>query len=80
MTTNVDTLAELQYPSGRDIIAAIKAAGVEFVVSVPDIVTSEGLLWPLSSDPELKLCACVRKTKAFRSVARCPTTIRVPYC
>ena len=47
MTTNADTPVELQYPSGSEIIAAIKAAGVEFVVSVPDIVTSEGLLWPL---------------------------------
>jgi sulfopyruvate decarboxylase subunit alpha len=68
MTTNADTPLELQYPSGRDIIVAIKAAGVEFVVSVPDIVTSEGLLWPLSSDPELKL---VRVCKEDEGVSIC---------
>ena len=66
MTTNADTPVELQYPSGREIIAAIKAAGVEFVVSVPDIVTSEGLLWPLSSDPELKLVRVCKEDMAKR--------------
>jgi len=33
---------------GSSIIAEIKAARIEFVVSVPDITTSEGLLRPLS--------------------------------
>ena len=44
---------------GHQILAAIKASGIEIVVSVPDIVTSEGLLRPLSSDPDLshiKVC------------------------
>ena len=68
MTIGTDTPSELQYPSGRDIIAAIKAAGVEFVVSVPDIVTSDGLLWPLSTDPELKL---VRVCKEDEGVSIC---------
>ena len=40
---------------GSSIIAAIKASGVEFILSVPDIVTSEGLLRPISCDPDLKL-------------------------
>ena len=31
---------------GSSIIAAIKASGVEFILSVPDIVTSGGLLAP----------------------------------
>ena len=34
--------------SGESIIQQIKASGVEFVVSVPDITTSEGLLRPLA--------------------------------
>ncbi|MGH6739433.1 MAG: decarboxylase [Bradyrhizobium sp.] len=34
--------------SGEAIIHEIKAAGIEFVVSVPDITTSEGLLRPLA--------------------------------
>jgi len=33
--------------SGSSIIREIKASGIEFVVSVPDITTSEGLLSPL---------------------------------
>jgi sulfopyruvate decarboxylase subunit alpha len=40
---------------GSTIIAAIKASGVEFILSVPDIVTSGGLLRPISRDPAFKL-------------------------
>src|SRR4051794_12655549 len=40
---------------GSGIIAAIKASGIEFILSVPDIVTSGGLLRPLARDPDLKL-------------------------
>ena len=32
---------------GSSIIAALKASGVEFILSVPDIVTSGGLLRPI---------------------------------
>jgi len=41
--------------SGDKIIASLKMAGIQFVVSVPDIVTSDGLLWPLTKDNDLKL-------------------------
>jgi sulfopyruvate decarboxylase subunit alpha len=41
--------------SGSKIIAAIKGAGVEFVLSVPDIHTSHGLLRPIANDPQLRL-------------------------
>jgi sulfopyruvate decarboxylase subunit alpha len=40
---------------GKNIIAAIKAANVEFILSVPDIVTSSGLLRPIANDPMLRL-------------------------
>lgn len=50
------------------MIDAIKAAGVDFVVSVPDIVTSEGLLWPLSRDPDLRL---IRVCKEDEGVSIC---------
>ena len=40
---------------GSSIIAAIKGAGIEYVLSVPDIVTSGGLLRPIAADPALKL-------------------------
>jgi sulfopyruvate decarboxylase subunit alpha len=40
---------------GSSIIAAIKASGVEYILSVPDIVTSGGLLRPIARDPAFKL-------------------------
>ena len=39
---------------GPPILSALKASGIEIVVSVPDIVTSEGLLRPISTDPGLR--------------------------
>jgi sulfopyruvate decarboxylase subunit alpha len=41
--------------SGGAIIAAMKASGVEYVLAVPDIVTSAGLLAPIARDKELRL-------------------------
>lgn len=46
---------------GAGIIAAIKAAGVTHVVSVPDLTTSEGVLWPLSRDPHVRLVRVCRE-------------------
>jgi len=46
---------QIRYPSGSAIIREIKQAGVQFVASVPDIVTSDGLLWPLTQDTDLQL-------------------------
>jgi sulfopyruvate decarboxylase subunit alpha len=40
---------------GGPIIAAIKASGVEYVLAVPDIVTSAGLLAPIARDKNLRL-------------------------
>ena len=40
---------------GSSIIAAIKASGIEYVLSVPDIVTSKGLLFPIADDPDFRL-------------------------
>ncbi len=58
----------LAHPSGRAIIDAIKTAGVSFVAALPDIVTSDGLLWPLASEPELQL---VRLCKEDEGVSIC---------
>jgi hypothetical protein len=41
--------------SGAGIIAAIKESGVEFILSVPDIVTSGSLLRPIARDPQFRL-------------------------
>jgi sulfopyruvate decarboxylase subunit alpha len=53
---------------GAAIIDAIKQSGIEFVVSVPDIVTSENLLRPLASDSHLRL---VRVCKEDEGVSIC---------
>jgi sulfopyruvate decarboxylase subunit alpha len=41
--------------NGGAIIAAIKAARIEYILSVPDITTSSGLLAPIAHDPALRL-------------------------
>lgn len=40
---------------GARIIAAVKAGGIEYVLALPDITTSSGLLAPIADDKELKL-------------------------
>ncbi len=40
---------------GAAVIDAIKASGVEYVLAVPDIHTSKGLLFPIADDPKLRL-------------------------
>ena len=54
--------------SGQGIIREIKAGGIQFVISVPDITTSEGLLRPLAklTDPRL-----IRICKEDEGVAIC---------
>ena len=41
--------------SGARVIAAIKASAIEYVLSVPDITTSSGLLAPIAHDKDLRL-------------------------
>jgi len=51
--------------SGGAIIAAIKSVGVRFVMAVPDIVSSEGLLHPIARDPELRLIRVCKEDEAI---------------
>jgi sulfopyruvate decarboxylase subunit alpha len=53
---------------GAAIVEAIKRAGIEFVVSVPDRVTSESVLRPIAADPALKL---VRVCKEDEGISIC---------
>ena len=53
---------------GSSIIAEIKASRIEFVVSVPDITTSEGLLRPLSQAAAPRL---IRVCKEDEGVGIC---------
>jgi sulfopyruvate decarboxylase subunit beta len=55
-------------PSGAALIAALHAAGIGFVAAVPDIVTSEGLLWPISRDARFRL---IRLCKEDEGVSIC---------
>ena len=55
---DVDLVAEpgaKELLKGSSILAAIKASGIEYILSVPDITTSGGLLRPIARDPDLKL-------------------------
>ena len=54
--------------SGAAIIREIKASRIEFVVSVPDITTSEGLLRPLAREPSPRL---IRVCKEDEGVGIC---------
>ncbi len=54
--------------SGDSIIREIKASRIEFVVSVPDITTSEGLLRPLAAMPNPRL---IRVCKEDEGVGIC---------
>ena len=58
----------LPRPDGARIIDALVGARVEFVVSVPDIVTSDGVLWPLAAHPAIRL---VRVCKEDEGVSIC---------
>jgi sulfopyruvate decarboxylase subunit alpha len=40
---------------GAGIIAAIKASGIKYILSVPDITTSAGLLAPITKDRDFEL-------------------------
>ena len=40
---------------GATIIDAIKAADTRHVIALPDIVTCEGVLWPMTHDPDLRV-------------------------
>ncbi len=54
--------------SGADILAALKRANIAHVAALPDITTSEGLLWPLSRDPHFRL---IRLCKEDEGVSIC---------
>ena len=59
---------------GASIVAAIKAAGADIVVALPDIVTCETVLWPIERDPELQL---VQVCKEDEGVSICAA---LSYC
>ena len=66
--TSADSRKPEGYLLGGSIIAEIKASQVEFVISVPDITTSEGLLRPLAQGTAPRL---VRICKEDEGVGIC---------
>jgi len=65
---NVDVRKPEGLLRGSSIIAEIKASRIEFVLSVPDITTSEGLLRPLSQSAAPRL---IRVCKEDEGVGIC---------
>ena len=53
---------------GAAIVEAIKQSGIEFVVALPDITTSQGVLLPIAQDPNLRL---IRVAKEDEGVSIC---------
>jgi sulfopyruvate decarboxylase TPP-binding subunit len=54
--------------TGEVILDQVAASGIDFVVSVPDITTSAGLLWPLVEDKRFRL---IRVCKEDEGVSIC---------
>ena len=54
--------------SGERVIAALKDAGVRWIVALPDATTSAAVLWPISRDPYFKL---IRVCKEDEAVSMC---------
>ncbi|MDH7799715.1 MULTISPECIES: decarboxylase [unclassified Beijerinckia] len=55
----------LALPRGSSIIAQVKKANVQYVLSVPDQHTSVGLLHPIAADPDLKLVRVCKEDECF---------------
>jgi sulfopyruvate decarboxylase subunit alpha len=55
MNAPTKTASETPVLNGLRVIDAIKKAGIEYVLSVPDLHTSKGLLFPIAQDKDLKL-------------------------
>jgi sulfopyruvate decarboxylase subunit alpha len=59
---------------GGQILDQVAEAGIEFIVSVPDITTSQGILWPVVSDKRFRL---IRVCKEDEGVSICAA---LSYC
>ena len=50
---------------GDTLIREMKRARVRHVLSVPDLHTSRGLLWPIASDPDFNLIRVCKEDECF---------------
>jgi sulfopyruvate decarboxylase subunit beta len=53
--TNPATAAALAPLKGSSLIRALKRGRVEVLVALPDIVTCDAILWPITRDPDFTL-------------------------
>lgn len=51
----IQALAEVENLSATLIIAAVRQAGIRFIVALPDRTTSEGVLKPMLKDPDFQV-------------------------
>ena len=65
MQVSAETARETATLAGGGIIAAIKESGIDYVVSVPDITTSEGLLRPLAKTTKPRLIRVCKEDEAI---------------
>lgn len=68
MQVSAETARETAALAGGGIIDAIKESGIDYVVSVPDITTSEGLLRPLAKTTKPRL---IRVCKEDEGIGIC---------
>jgi sulfopyruvate decarboxylase TPP-binding subunit len=68
MQAGADSIADRTKLSGGGIVREIKAGRIEFVVSVPDITTSEGLLRQLAREAKPRL---IRVCKEDEGIGIC---------
>ena len=61
---DTQTTIEQDTLHGSIIISAVKSAGIRIVLSVPDITTSRGLLFPIAEDSELRLIRVCKEDEA----------------
>ncbi len=65
MTANAQLKTSPPALHGAAIIAAVKAAGVSHVLSVPDLHTAKGLLTPIAADKQLHLIRTCKEDECF---------------
>ncbi len=68
MRVSASAAGEMPALLGGGIVAEIKASGIDYVVSVPDITTSEGLLRPLAKETKPRL---IRVCKEDEGIGIC---------
>jgi sulfopyruvate decarboxylase subunit alpha len=51
--------------SGSLIIRELKRSGIDHILALPDITTSEGLLFPIASDKDFKLVRVCKEDEAI---------------